>query len=146
MFAIIALFAILLSIILIVMVLLQPSKSGSMGGAFGTLGSTLGSTFGSRRTLDFLAKGTTWVAGTLALLCLLANFFLSSGSSAGSGNAPATQGAATSGVPDRVPVAPAPGAGGAPAGAPAGGGQPANVQAKPAQVQAKPAAPKPAGN
>src|SRR3954452_19375309 len=67
---------ILLSIALIVMVLLQPSKGGGMGGSFGGLSTQLGSTFGSRRTLDFLAKGTTWVAGGIGLLCILVNAFL----------------------------------------------------------------------
>jgi preprotein translocase subunit SecG len=67
---------IILSAALIVMVLLQPSKGGGMGGSFGGLSTTLGSTFGSRRTLDFLAKGTTWVAGAIGLLCILVNAFL----------------------------------------------------------------------
>lgn len=68
--------AILMSVVLVVFVLLQPSKGGGVGGAFGNLNSQLGSTFGSRRTLDFLAKGTTWLAASLGALCLLANMFL----------------------------------------------------------------------
>ena len=149
MFWIIVPIAMLLSVALIVMVLLQPSKGGGMGGAFGALGSSLGSTFGSRRTLDFLAKGTTWVAGALAVLCILANLAIKSGvgSSSVDRNTPVTQGASTGNAPASVPVTPPGGAQpGAQQAAPApDAGKPADVQAKPADVQAKPVEPKPAG-
>jgi preprotein translocase subunit SecG len=74
-FWIIVVLTMVLAVALIAMVLLQPSKGGGIGSAFGTLGTQLGSTFGSRRTLDFLAKGTTWVAAAIAVLCILANAF-----------------------------------------------------------------------
>ena len=107
--------AILMSIILVVFVLLQPSKGGGVGGAFGNLNSQLGSTFGSRRTLDFLAKGTTWLAGSLAALCLIANMFLGSGVTTTSGPRLPTQGNRA------IPTTPTPGA--LPTPPPAGGQQ-----------------------
>ena len=128
-FWVISFLAILMSVVIVVMVLLQPSKGGGAGGAFGALGSNLGSTFGSRRTLDFLAKGTTWVAASLAILCVLANIFLAGGESSVKGTTLSTEGKTA------VPTQSAPAQGGgflngggakAPAGgakAPAGGGQ-----------------------
>lgn len=158
MFWIVVPIAMLISVVLIVMVLLQPSKSGGMGGAFGQLGSTLGSTFGSRRTLDFLAKGTTWMAAGLGLLCILANWALSSGvgTSAPTGQAtPVTTGAKGDPRAIATPPAPAPGAkpGAAAPGTPAPGTpapgaaqqspgatpQSANVQSRPVEVQEHPA-------
>jgi preprotein translocase subunit SecG len=133
MFWVVVPIAILLSIVLIVMVLLQPSKGSGAGGAFGNLGASLGSTFGSRRTLDFLAKGTTWVAGALALICLLANIFLSSSDSGPSINPVTTGSNAAPNTPATPPpAAPVPGQ------VPAGQGQPAPAQQAPAE-QGQPA-------
>lgn len=122
----------LLAVSLIIMVLLQPSKGGGASGAFGGLGSTLGSTFGSRRTLDFLAKGTVWVAGVIAVLAILSNMFLiPHGEVTTTKNPISTETTVPSvpGVP--APVAPAP-------------TQSAPVQSAPAQsapAQTTPAAP-----
>jgi preprotein translocase subunit SecG len=35
----------------------------------------MGTMFGSRRTADFLSKGTWWLAGALAVLALVINLF-----------------------------------------------------------------------
>lgn len=111
--------AILMSVVLVVFVLLQPSKGGGIGGAFGNLNSQLGSTFGSRRTLDFLARGTTWLAGSLGALCLLANMFLGSTlKDTGGRKTLPTQG--NTAVP--TPVQPAPSTPAPPTAAPGGGG------------------------
>ncbi len=75
-FWVVVVLSLLLAVVLIAMVLLQPGKSGGMGGAFGALGSQLSSTFGSRRTLDMLAKWTTYVALALGVVCIVANVFL----------------------------------------------------------------------
>jgi preprotein translocase subunit SecG len=119
--------AILLSAVLIVMVLLQPSKGGGIGSAFGSLGTQLGSTFGSRRTLDFLAKGTTWTAGALAVLCILANVFFVPRSQ---GPTPVTSGAPTAPAPTNVPTLPGAPAGSGPA---TSGGANNQQQGQPAQ-------------
>lgn len=92
MFLLIAILGILLSVVLIAMVLLQPSKSGAVGGMLGTVSSNLGSTFGSRRTLDFLAKGTTYVAAALGVICILANVILGTGGEVAARPGSATQG------------------------------------------------------
>ncbi|MBL0331972.1 MAG: preprotein translocase subunit SecG [Chlorobiota bacterium] len=93
MLAVISILCVIIAVALIIMVLLQPSKSGSVGGAFGSLNSSLGSTFGSRRTLDFLSKGTTYGAILLGSLCLLSNiFFIPHKGAAGAAN-PITTGA-----------------------------------------------------
>ncbi|MBS1910582.1 MAG: preprotein translocase subunit SecG [Bacteroidetes bacterium] len=144
MFWIVVPLAILLSIALVVMVLMQPSKGGGAGGAFGSLGSSLGSTFGARRTLDFLAKGTTWAAGILGVLCFLANLAIGpSHQSAGEPQNSVTKGKVNASGAKDQPVQPAPGQ--AQPGAPQGGGQPANVQSTPAHVEAKPVTPKQGG-
>lgn len=75
MFWVILTIALLLAVALIVMVLLQPSKGGGITAAFGGIGGSLGSTFGQRRTLEFLGKATTWTAGAIAALCIIANLF-----------------------------------------------------------------------
>jgi len=115
MFWVILILALFISIGLIVMVLLQPSKGGGMTSAFGSLGTSLGSTFGSRRTLDFLAKGTAWAAGILAVLSLIANMFFIPHAGTGVIN-PKTE---TMPVPT-APPAPATLPGGAPSATPQG--------------------------
>jgi preprotein translocase subunit SecG len=64
----------IIAILLIIIVLLQASKGGGLAGTFGGAGN-LGSMFGTRRTADFLAKATWWLAGTLAVLALVINLF-----------------------------------------------------------------------
>jgi preprotein translocase subunit SecG len=142
MFWVIVGLVIILSVMLIIMVLLQPSKSGGgMGAAFGSLGTQLGSTFGSRRTLDFLAKGTTWAAGILALLCIIANLAFVPKAGKG-GLVPVTQGAKQTAPPAQTlplntaqPSAPATQGGGT-QGAQPQGNQPAPTQ-QPATTPAK---------
>jgi len=65
--------ATIIAILLIVMVLLQSSKGGGLAGTFG--GAGMGTMFGSRRTADFLSKGTWWLAGALAVIALVVNLF-----------------------------------------------------------------------
>jgi len=131
MFLLIAILAMILSVVLIAMVLLQPSKSGAVGGMLGTVSSSLGSTFGSRRTLDFLAKGTTYVAAGLGVLCLLANFVLSDDTVAAGRRRLSTEGKSgpTAPAPAGVDVPP-PTQGAQPSGAEGGAQQP---QAAPPQ-------------
>jgi preprotein translocase subunit SecG len=64
----------IIAILLIIIVLLQASKGGGLAGTFGGPGN-LGAMFGTRRTADFLAKATWWLAGTLAVLALIINLF-----------------------------------------------------------------------
>ncbi len=107
-FFVILIITLLLAVSLIIMVLLQPSKGGGASGAFGGLGSTLGSTFGSRRTLDFLAKGTVWVAGIIAALALLSNMFLIPRGEVATTKNPISTGTTVPSVPGMpAPVAPA---------------------------------------
>lgn len=139
-FWVVVIISILLSALLIIMVLLQPSKSGGIGGAFGNLGSSLSSTFGSRRTLDMLAKGTTWVAAGLGIICLLANVLLKSqGTSAGPSLNPVTTGQQA--APTTTPAVPNPGAATAPGATAPTGGQPIPVPTQPAPTQPAPATP-----
>lgn len=68
------------AILLIVIVLLQSSKGGGLAGTFGGAGN-MGAMFGSRRTADFLSKGTWWLAGALAVLAIIINLFFLPGQS-----------------------------------------------------------------
>jgi preprotein translocase subunit SecG len=73
MYTLLVLLATIIAILLVVMVLLQASKGGGLAGTFG--GAGMGTMFGSRRTADFLSKGTWWLAGALAVLALVINLF-----------------------------------------------------------------------
>ena len=73
MYRLLVLLATIIAILLVVMVLLQASKGGGLAGTFG--GAGMGTMFGSRRTADFLSKGTWWLAGALAVLALVINLF-----------------------------------------------------------------------
>jgi preprotein translocase subunit SecG len=73
MYTLLVLIATIVAILLVVMVLLQASKGGGLAGTFG--GAGMGTMFGSRRTADFLSKGTWWLAGALAVLALVINLF-----------------------------------------------------------------------
>ena len=73
MYTLLVLLATIIAIFLVVMVLLQASKGGGLAGTFG--GAGMGTMFGSRRTADFLSKGTWWLAGALAVLALVINLF-----------------------------------------------------------------------
>lgn len=74
MYTVLVLLATITAIVLIVIVLLQSSKGGGLAGTFGGAGG-MGTMFGSRRTADFLSKGTWWLAGALAVLALVINLF-----------------------------------------------------------------------
>lgn len=74
MFTLLFLAATIVAILLIIIVLLQSSKGGGLAGTFGGAGN-MGSMFGTRRTADFLSKGTWWLAGVLAVLALVINLF-----------------------------------------------------------------------
>ena len=107
-FWIILVLALILSVAMIVMVLLQPSKGGGITAAFGGIGGTLGSTFGQRRTLEALGKGTTYIAITIAVLCLMANLFFVPRS----GGTSAAASSVTEGAPaTTIQSAPGPGTG-----------------------------------
>jgi len=73
MYTLLVMSATIIAILLIVMVLLQSSKGGGLAGTFG--GAGMGTMFGSRRTADFLSKGTWWLAGALAVIALVVNLF-----------------------------------------------------------------------
>ena len=73
MYTLLVLLATVIAILLVVMVLLQSSKGGGLAGTFG--GAGMGIMFGSRRTADFLSKGTWWLAGALGALALVINLF-----------------------------------------------------------------------
>ena len=73
MYTLLVMSATIIAILLIVMVLLQSSKGGGLAGTFG--GGGMGTMFGSRRTADFLSKGTWWLAGALAVIALVVNLF-----------------------------------------------------------------------
>jgi len=74
MYTLLVILSTIIAILLIIIVLLQASKGGGLAGTFGGAGN-LGSMFGTRRTADFLAKATWWLAGTLAVLALVINLF-----------------------------------------------------------------------
>lgn len=74
MYTLLVLIATIVAILLIVIVLLQSSKGGGLAGTFGGAGG-MGTMFGSRRTADFLSKGTWWLAGALAIAALVVNLF-----------------------------------------------------------------------
>lgn len=74
MYTLLVLSATIIAILLVVIVLLQSSKGGGLAGTFGGVGG-MGTMFGSRRTADFLSKGTWWLAGALAVIALVVNLF-----------------------------------------------------------------------
>jgi preprotein translocase subunit SecG len=74
MYTLLILIATIISVLLIIMVLLQSSKGGGLAGTFGGA-SNMGAMFGTRRTADFLSKGTWWLAGALAIIALVVNLF-----------------------------------------------------------------------
>jgi preprotein translocase subunit SecG len=69
-----------ISVVLTAVILLQSSKGTGLSGSLG--GSAMGTVFGVRRTSDFLTKGTTILAASLMVLCLIINMFFL-GNSAG---------------------------------------------------------------
>jgi preprotein translocase subunit SecG len=71
----IVILGLLASILLIGVILLQSPKSGSgLTGGIASLGTV--QTLGVRRTGDFLSKMTAILAGTVMLLCFIAEFTL----------------------------------------------------------------------
>ncbi|MBM4175046.1 MAG: preprotein translocase subunit SecG [Ignavibacteria bacterium] len=80
MYSILMTVGLVVAFILMVVVLMQSSKGGGLAGTFGRVGE-MGTMFGVRRTADFLSKATWWLAGILAVLCLVVNLaFLPSSS------------------------------------------------------------------
>ena len=74
MYTILVLITSIAAILLIIVVLMQSSKGGGLAGTFGGAGN-MGSMFGTRRTADFLSQATWWLAGTVAVLTIVANLF-----------------------------------------------------------------------
>ena len=74
MYTILILITSIAAILLIIVVLMQSSKGGGLAGTFGGAGN-MGSMFGTRRTADFLSQATWWLAGTVAVLTIVANLF-----------------------------------------------------------------------
>ena len=74
MYTILVLIASIAAVLLIIVVLMQSSKGGGLAGTFGGAGN-MGSMFGTRRTADFLSQATWWLAGTVAVLAIVANLF-----------------------------------------------------------------------
>lgn len=80
MYTMLVLIATIVAMLLIIIVLLQSSKGGGLAGTFGGA-ANMGAMFGSRRTADFLSKGTWWLAGALAVMALVVNLFFLPGQS-----------------------------------------------------------------
>jgi preprotein translocase subunit SecG len=74
MYTILVLITSIAAVLLIIVVLMQSSKGGGLAGTFGGAGN-MGSMFGTRRTADFLSQATWWLAGTVAVLTIVANLF-----------------------------------------------------------------------
>ena len=74
MYTILVLITSIAAVLLIIFVLMQSSKGGGLAGTFGGAGN-MGSMFGTRRTADFLSQATWWLAGTVAVLTIVANLF-----------------------------------------------------------------------
>lgn len=65
----------IISVLLMIVVLMQSSKGDGLSGTFGGAAGSMGTMFGTRRTADFLSKGTWWLAGSLAVLAIAINLF-----------------------------------------------------------------------
>lgn len=109
MYTLLVFISVIIAGLLVIMILMQSSKGGGLAGTFGGAGN-LGTMFGSRRTADFLSKGTWWLAGALVVLTIIINLFFLPGQSTvdqresviqRSGNVP-TQGS----VPQQRPAVP----------------------------------------
>jgi preprotein translocase subunit SecG len=74
MYTLLTIVATIVSLFLVIMVLLQSSKGGGLAGTFGGAGN-VGHMFGSRRTADFLSKGTWWLGGIVAVMAIVINLF-----------------------------------------------------------------------
>lgn len=96
--------ALLAAILLVGVVMLQSPKSGSgLTGGIASLGTV--QTLGVRRTGDFLSKVTAILAGTVMVLCFIAQFTLPQRSKADNGKSILQQAAPV--VPQQIPAAPA---------------------------------------
>lgn len=84
MYSILMIITSIVCILLMVIVLLQSGKGEGLAGTFGGAGGNMGQMFGTRRTTDFLSKGTWWLAGIMAFLALLINLFFLPGASTSS--------------------------------------------------------------
>jgi preprotein translocase subunit SecG len=71
MYSILVLIASIAAVLLVIVILMQASKGGGLAGTFGGA-SNMGSMFGTRRTHD---QATWWLAGTVAVLAIVANLF-----------------------------------------------------------------------
>ncbi|MDR3625927.1 MAG: preprotein translocase subunit SecG [Ignavibacteriaceae bacterium] len=84
MYTFLVVLASIISVFLMVVVLMQSSKGDGLSGTFGGAAGSMGTMFGTRRTADFLSKGTWWLAGSLAILAIAINLFFLPGQAAAS--------------------------------------------------------------
>ncbi len=75
MYSLLVAIASIISVFLIIVVLMQSSKGDGLSGTFGGAAGSMGTMFGTRRTADFLSKGTWWLGGSLAVLAIVINLF-----------------------------------------------------------------------
>lgn len=66
---------VIVCILLTLVVLLQSGQGQGLSGGLAAMGSA-SQMIGARRTADILSKATTYLGGSLMVLCVLANFFI----------------------------------------------------------------------
>ena len=73
MYVFISILIVIASLLLILLVLVQESKGGGLASGF----SSSNQVMGVRKTTDFLEKATWTLMGSVAVLCVVATFFVS---------------------------------------------------------------------
>ena len=73
MYVFISILTVIFALVLILLVLVQESKGGGLASGF----SSTNQVMGVRKTTDFLEKATWTMIGSVALLCVIATFFIS---------------------------------------------------------------------
>ena len=72
MYVVVITLTVIVALLLIGVVLIQKSKGGGLSSQFGGANQVMG----VRRTNDFIEKTTWYLAGALAILCILGVFFM----------------------------------------------------------------------
>jgi len=101
MYSILVTISIIISFVLIIAILLQKGKGGGLAGTFGGGGAGFGTMFGTRRTADFLSKGTWWLGGALMILAIVINLFFLPGQTSTQQRESVIQKAGENSLPDR---------------------------------------------